>query len=237
MTNRRRRPGTRRDLPAGEVQKRGGVASSEVCERLNASNRHRWPGVSPHCLTPGRSTLGPGRSPANALLLTWMEVKGQESQGSGGPKLGRLRTRDHEGAPKGQEHVLPSPPALAPGPTLRPRDPPSLPSRGAVRVGPARDREERVAGRTRLVCGSGIWSAGARGLCAGRSRPTPPSDPPRRGRTRGAGRSVRSCTDAGSARPGSTGLGPELEWAGLQGQASRRSWATRLTRPCGEVRR
>lgn len=120
MTNRRRRPGTRRDLPAGEVQKRGGVASSEVCERLNASNRHRWPGVSPHCLTPESSTLGQDRSPANALLLTWMEVKGQESQGSGGPKLGRLRTRDHEGAPKGQEHVLPSPPALAPGPTLRP---------------------------------------------------------------------------------------------------------------------
>lgn len=226
MTNRRRRPGTRRDLPAGEVQKRGGVASSEVCKRLNASNRHRWPGVSPHCLTPESSTLGPGRSPANALLLTWMEVKGQESQGSGGPKLGRLRTRDHEGAPKGQEHVLPSPPALTPGPTLRPRDPPSLPSRGAVRVGPARDREERVAGRTRLVCGRGIWSAGARGLCAGRSRPTPPSDPPR-----GAGRGVQAGV-CGAARmralrdPARRGWG--LSWSGPGFRDRRRDAAGRL---------
>lgn len=36
-------------------------------------------------------------------ILTWMELKGWESQGLGDPKWGRLHTRDHEGTAKGRE--------------------------------------------------------------------------------------------------------------------------------------
>lgn len=185
-------------------------------------------------------------------ILTWMELKGSESQGLGDPKWGRLHTRDHEGTAKGREpravlaafagRWAPALPACAAHPSITwavgvfpcgtgRHEWPDGRGRGAEAASGLQEPEVCVQGGGSPFLPATRRAGAGRGEACGAAQTRAPSDPTRRGWALSLSgprfRSHRGAAGSENASDALRGCPPDFPWAegGPQGEAS--AWVTK----------